>query len=215
MIKLTFEGQTLTEVHEAIRVAALEVSEVSINVAIDPKSKALASTPNEQGHSTDTTSEGKTSFDDVEYSGENTTRNLWILLTDGRVIAIKSGGALPVDEIREKNITKKEYLEIEEDEPERVAKGIGEVVEEKAKKKTVEKPKDDEDDSEEEETDSADDMAEAKKLIAEVKDIAGGKRFVKELLADYDVKRVSKIEDEDDLADFIADLEGFIEENED
>ena len=223
MIELTFKGSTLNEIHEAI------IKEAE---GLNGSPKVLANTSKEQAASTATTSEDKTTstdtktFDEVEYSGENTTRNLWILLTDGRVIEIKAGGALPVDEQREKNITKKLYNEIAEEEPERVVKSIAEVIDDEPKGKNKKKAKDvepeetddeGEDETENEEGDGDDDsdMDRAKELVAEAKEIAGGKAFVKELLEDYDVKRVTKIEDEDDLADFIEDVGEFIEENED
>ena len=228
MIELTFKGNTLSEIHEAI---IHEAEMLDGGPKVSPK--ASTSTDKGQAASTATTSEGKTTstgtetFDEIEYSGESTRRNLWILLTDGRVIAIKAGGALPVDEMREKNITKKEFEEIAEEEPERVVKNIAEVIDEKAKGKDKKKPKKeepkdepvedegDEGEGDEGDEDEDDDMNRAKKLVAEAKEFPGGKAFVKELLEDYDVKRVTKIVDEDDLADFIEDLEEYIEEQED
>lgn len=227
MIKVTFEGNTLQEVHEEIKNTA-----EGLNLG---SPKASTNTDKGQAASTATTSEDKTTstdtkaFDEIEYSGESTKRNLWILLTDGRVIAIKAGGAVPVDEMREKNITKKEFEEIAEEEPERVVKNIAEVIDEEAKgskkKDKKEEPKDEpvedegdegEGDEDEDEGDGdSDDMDRAKELVAEAKEFPGGKKFVKELLEDYDVKRVTKIDDEDDLADFIEDLEEYIEEQED
>lgn len=222
MIELTFKGNTLSEIHEAI---IHEAEMLDGGPKVSPK--ASKSTDKGQAASTATTSEDKTTstdtkaFDEIEYSGESTKRNLWILLTDGRVIAIKAGGAVPVDEMREKNITKKEFEEIAEDEPERVAKNIAEVIDEEAKgskkkdKKKEDEPIEDDEIAEDEGDGDSDDMDRAKELVAEAKEFPGGKKFVKELLEDYDVKRVTKIDDEDDLADFIEDLEEYIEEQED
>ena len=222
MIELTFKGNTLSEIHEAI---IHEAEMLDSSPKVSPK--ASKSTDKGQAASTATTSEDKTTstdtkaFDEIEYSGESTKRNLWILLTDGRVIAIKAGGAVPVDEMREKNITKKEFEEIAEDEPERVAKNIAEAIDEEAKgskkkdKKKEDEPIEDDEIAEDEGDGDSDDMDRAKELVAEAKEFPGGKKFVKDLLEDYDVKRVTKIDDEDDLADFIEDLEEYIEEQED
>ncbi|MHA4750785.1 hypothetical protein ACX0FG_15765, partial [Enterococcus faecium] len=77
--------------------------------------------------------DSESEYDGVIYGTASTTRNLWIMLTDGRVILIKSGGRLPADDQRAKNITKKEYEAIAEDEPERVALSIAEVIDEELK----------------------------------------------------------------------------------
>ena len=55
----------------------------------------------------------------------------------------------------------------------------------------------------------------AAELVKVAKKLDDGKKTVRDLLDDYDVKRVSKFDDVEEIEDFIADLKEFIEENED
>lgn len=248
--KLTIEGNTTAELVEKIKEAAA----LYAGTTPDPKAvatpiagptpdkspaKASQTTQKEPAVSTDTASE----FDGVKYSLNSTPRNIWILLNDGRVLFVPTGGRLPLDSERAKKITKAEYTQIAAEEPERVVKSISEVIDEQAK--TVSKKdepaeevdedeedeaveedlddlddeEDDEDDEEEEDEEDEDDLEslieKAAELVKVAKKLDDGKKTVRDLLDDYDVKRVSKFDDVEEIEDFIADLKEFIEENED
>lgn len=194
--------------------------------------KASQTTQKEPVVSTDTASE----FDGVKYSLNSTPRNIWILLNDGRVLFVPAGGRLPLDSERAKKITKAEYTQIAAEEPERVVKSISEVIDEQAKTvskkdepaeevdedeadEAVEEDLDDEDDEDDEDDDEEGDLEslieKAAELVKVAKKLDDGKKTVRDLLDDYDVKRVSKFDDVEEIEDFIADLKEFIEENED
>ena len=195
--------------------------------------KASQTTQKEPVVSTDTASE----FDGVKYSLNSTPRNIWILLNDGRVLFVPAGGRLPLDSERAKKITKAEYTQIAAEEPERVVKSISEVIDEQAKTvskkdepadedddedEAVEEDLDDEDDDEDEDDEDDDEegdleslIEKAAELVKVAKKLDDGKKTVRDLLDDYDVKRVSKFDDVEEIEDFISDLEEFIEENED
>ena len=237
-ISLTFTGETQGAINKAIE-------EYLKEQGFTPSAKPLASTQDVPEASTATTLEDKTTLnatgdnfehDGVVYGLENTKRNIWILLNDGRVIFIASGGRLPADEVRAKNITKKEFNEIAQEEPERVAANIGQEAAEpkkaddaddEATKELIadannpeeEETEDEgeeeteEEEEEEEETDDEDEIELAKNLVAEARKIEGGKDFVKELLEDYDARRVTRL-DPDDVADFVDELEDWIADNE-
>lgn len=247
--KLTIEGNTTAELIEKIKEAAAlyagttpdPKADVVVPITIDGNTigkspaKASQTTQKEPVVSTDTASE----FDGVKYSLNSTPRNIWILLNDGRVLFVPAGGRLPLDSERAKKITKAEYTQIAEEEPERVVKSISEVIDEQAK--TVSKKDepteevdedeedeavaedldedDDEDDDEEDEDDDEGDLEslieKAAELVKVAKKLDDGKKTVRDLLDDYDVKRVSKFDDVEEIEDFIADLKEFIEENED
>lgn len=238
--KLTIEGNTTAELVEKIKEAAAlyagttpdpkEVVDMIYGKKAD-KSTAKASQPTQKEPvvSTDTASE----FDGVKYSLNSTPRNIWILLNDGRVLFVPAGGRLPLDSERAKKITKAEYTQIAEEEPERVVKSISEVIDEQAK--TVSKKDepaeevdedeavgedlddddDDDEDDDEEEGDLESLIEKAAELVKVAKKLDDGKKTVRDLLDDYDVKRVSKFDDVEEIEDFISDLEEFIEENED
>nr|DAM27832.1 MAG TPA: hypothetical protein [Caudoviricetes sp.] len=245
--KLTIEGNTTAELIENIKAAAAlyagttpdPKAEVVVPITIDGNTigkspaKASQTTQKEPVVSTDTASE----FDGVKYSLNSTPRNIWILLNDGRVLFVPAGGRLPLDSERAKKITKAEYTQIAEEEPERVVKSISEVIDEQAKtvskkdepteevdegeedEAVAEDLDDDEDDDEEEDEDDEDDLEslieKAAELVKVAKKLDDGKKTVRDLLDDYDVKRVSKFDDVEEIEDFISDLEEFIEENED
>ena len=247
--KLTIEGNTTAELIENIKAAAAlyagttpdPKADVVKPIALHPfdgsKSTAKASqtTQKEPAVSTDTASE----FDGVKYSLNSTPRNIWILLNDGRVLFVPAGGRLPLDSERAKKITKAEYTQIAEEEPERVVKSISEVIDEQAKTvskkdepteevdedeedEAVEEDLDDDDDDDEEEEEDEDDeddleslIEKAAELVKVAKKLEDGKQTVRDLLDDYDVKRVSKFDDVEEIEDFISYLEEFIEENED
>lgn len=197
--------------------------------------KALQTTQKEPVVSTDTASE----FDGVKYSLNSTPRNIWILLNDGRVLFVPAGGRLPLDSERAKKITKAEYTQIAAEEPERVVKSISELIDEQAKtvskkdepaeevdedeEEAVEEDLDDEEDEEDEEDEDDEEdegdleslIEKAAELVKVAKKLDDGKKTVRDLLDDYDVKRVSKFDDVEEIEDFISDLEEFIEENED
>lgn len=247
--KLTIEGNTTAELIEKIKEAAAlyagttpdPKAEVVVPITIDGNTigkspaKASQTTQKEPVVSTDTASE----FDGVKYSLNSTPRNIWILLNDGRVLFVPAGGRLPLDSERAKKITKAEYTQIAEEEPERVVKSISEVIDEQAK--TVSKKDepaeevdedeeeeeeavaeddddddeddDDDDDDEEDEDDLESLIEKAAELVKVAKKLDDGKKTVRDLLDDYDVKRVSKFDDVEEIEDFIADLKEFIEEN--
>lgn len=246
--KLTIEGNTTAELIEKIKEAAAlyagttpdPKAEVVVPITIDGNTigkspaKASQTTQKEPVVSTDTASE----FDGVKYSLNSTPRNIWILLNDGRVLFVPAGGRLPLDSERAKKITKAEYTQIAEEEPERVVKSISEVIDEQAK--TVSKKdepteevdedeedeavaedldEDDDEDDDDEDEDDEDDLEslieKAAELVKVAKKLDDGKKTVRDLLDDYDVKRVSKFDDVEEIEDFIADLKEFIEENED
>lgn len=248
--KLTIEGNTTAELIENIKEAAAlyagttpdPKADVVKPIALHPfdgsKStvKASQTTQKEPVVSTDTASE----FDGVKYSLNSTPRNIWILLNDGRVLFVPAGGRLPLDSERAKKITKAEYTQIAEEEPERVVKSISEVIDEQAKTvskkdepaeevdedeedEAVEEDLDDEDEDEDEDDDEDEDeegdleslIKKAAELVKVAKKLDDGKKTVRDLLDDYDVKRVSKFDDVEEIEDFIADLKEFIEENED
>lgn len=236
--KLTIDGNTIEELIVNIKEAAA----LYAGTTPDPKAiatltagttpdkspaKASQTTQKEPVVSTDTASE----FDGVKYSLNSTPRNIWILLNDGRVLFVPAGGRLPLDSERAKKITKAEYTQIAEEEPERVVKSISEVIDEQAKNlskkdepaeevdedeedEAVEEDLDDEEDDEEEE-DLESLIEKAAELVKVAKKLDDGKKTVRDLLDDYDVKRVSKFDDVEEIEDFISDLEEFIEENED
>lgn len=240
--KLTIEGNTTVELIENIKEAAAlyagttpdPKADVVVPITIDGNkigkgtAKASQTTQKEPAASTDTASE----FDGVKYGMKNTQRNVWILLNDGRVLFVPAGGRLPLDSERAKNITKADYTQIAEEEPERVVKSISEEIE-KAAKETPKKDKptdetdefeedldEDEDDDDDEDDDEDEDDLEsliekAAELVKVAKKLEDGKQTVRDLLDDYDVKRVSKFDDVEEIEDFIADLKEFIEENED
>lgn len=247
--KLTIKGNTTVELIENIKEAAAlyagttpdPKADVVVPITIDGNTvakgtaKASQTTQKEPEVSTGSTSE----FDGVKYGLKSTQRNVWILLNDGRVLFVPAGGRLPLDSERAKNITKADYTQIAEEEPERVVKSISEEIE-KAAKETPKKDKptdetdefeedlgdeeddedDDEDDDEEDDDDDDDDDLEsliekAAELVKVAKKLEDGKQTVRDLLDDYDVKRVSKFDDVEEIEDFIADLKEFIEENED
>lgn len=247
--KLTIEGNTTAELIENIKEAAALYAGTTpdpkadvvkpIIVTVDgSKSPAKASqtTQKEPVVSTDTASE----FDGVKYSLNSTPRNIWILLNDGRVLFVPAGGRLPLDSERAKKITKAEYTQIAEEEPERVVKSISEVIDEQAKTvskkdepaeevdedeedEAVEEDLDDEEDEDDDDEDEDEDeegdleslIEKAAELVKVAKKLDDGKKTVRDLLDDYDVKRVSKFDDVEEIEDFISDLEEFIEENED
>lgn len=241
--KLTIEGNTTAELIENIKEAAAlyagTTPDPKADVVKPDKSPAKASQPTQKEPvvSTDTASE----FDGVKYSLNSTPRNIWILLNDGRVLFVPAGGRLPLDSERAKKITKAEYTQIAEEEPERVVKSISEVIDEQAKTvskkdepaeevdedeedEAVGEDLDGEEDDEDEEGDDEDDEEEgdlesliekAAELVKVAKKLDDGKKTVRDLLDDYDVKRVSKFDDVEEIEDFISDLEEFIEENED
>lgn len=245
--KLTIEGNTTAELIEKIKEAAAlyagttpdPKADVVVPITIDGNTigkspaKASQTTQKEPVVSTDTASE----FDGVKYSLNSTPRNIWILLNDGRVLFVPAGGRLPLDSERAKKITKAEYTQIAEEEPERVVKSISEVIDEQAKTvskkdepaeevdedeedEAVAEDLDDEDDDEDEDDEDEEGDLEsliekAAELVKVAKKLDDGKKTVRDLLDDYDVKRVSKFDDVEEIEDFIADLKEFIEENED
>lgn len=242
--KLTIEGNTTAELVEKIKEAAALYAGTTpdpkadvvkpITITVDGSKstvKASQTTQKEPVVSTDTASE----FDGVKYSLNSTPRNIWILLNDGRVLFVPAGGRLPLDSERAKKITKAEYTQIAEEEPERVVKSISEVIDEQAKTvskkdepaeevdedeedEAVEEDLDDEDDEDEDDDEEGDLeslIEKAAELVKVAKKLDDGKKTVRDLLDDYDVKRVSKFDDVEEIEDFISDLEEFIEENED
>lgn len=252
--KLTIEGNTTAELIENIKAAAAlyagttpdPKAEVVVPITINGNEvvkgtvKASQTTQKEPVVSTDTASE----FDGVKYSLNSTPRNIWILLNDGRVLFVPAGGRLPLDSERAKKITKAEYTQIAEEEPERVVKSISEVIDEQAKTvskkdepteevdedeedeavaEDLDEDDDDEDDEDDEEDEEDEDeegdleslIEKAAELVKVAKKLDDGKKTVRDLLDDYDVKRVSKFDDVEEIEDFISDLEEFIEENED
>lgn len=149
--------------------------------------------------------EGVKLFDGVPYGHDNATRNTWILLKDGRVVEIKAGGRLPLEAVREKNITKKDYSQI--DDSLKVRNIVEEINETPAKEPEEAKEEEVEDGKEDNDL-----MDQAKELYDAIKEL--DKKSAKELLEDFEVKRVSKLLEED-LEDFIEDAKEILDELDD
>lgn len=236
--KLTIDGNTMEELVANIQKAAAFYADPKseINIELDAKkvakevAKVSQTTQKEPEVSTDSTSV----FDGVKYGLKNTSRNIWILLNDGRVLFVPAGGRLPLDSERAKNITKGEYTTIAEEEPERVVKSISEVIDEQAK--TVSKkdepeevdedvedvedePEDDEEDEDDEDDEDEDDDEEfdeamfkkLKKATRELKKIKGGKKQLKEILEDYDIESITDIEDNDMLEEILEEVQDVLD----
>lgn len=232
--KLTIDGNSMEELVVNIQKAAAFYADPKSEIIIEQDSKTVAkevakvsqTTQKEPEVSTDSTSV----FDGVKYGLKNTSRNIWILLNDGRVLFVPAGGRLPLDSERAKNITKGEYTTIAEEEPERVVKSISEVIDEQAK--TVSKKDepeevdedvedvedepedededDDEDDEDEEEFDEAM-FKKLKKATRELKKIKGGKKQLKEILEDYDIESITDIEDNDMLEEILEEVQDVLD----
>ena len=235
--KLTIDGNTMEELVASIQKAAAFYADPKSEIIIEQDSKTVAkevakvsqTTQKEPEVSTDSTSV----FDGVKYGLKNTSRNIWILLNDGRVLFVPAGGRLPLDSERAKNITKGEYTTIAEEEPERVVKSISEVIDEQAK--TVSKkdepeeddedvedvedePEEDDDDDEDDEDDDEDEeefdeavFKKLKKATRELKKIKGGKKQLKEILEDYDIESITDIEDNDMLEEILEEVQDVLD----
>jgi len=242
-IKLTVEAETIKGLGEQLQEAANQFSQTgTIKLAdymtaqstvksneVDPKHTA----PTQETTSKDMVPTTGLIADDVLYSGKSTKRNAWLLLTDGRVIYVAAGGHLPDESVIEKRLTKTAFNELVANGTEQVT-NIADSEEVKHIKPTNEVEEDEEDEDEEEEEDEEDEeedededeedeeeededetytLDEVNKLVAHAKKIDGGKKAIKELLAEYDVKVASKLDD-DDLQEFADEVVEFIEENE-
>lgn len=176
-------------------------------------------------------------FDGVRYGTKTIKRNTWLDLKDGRVLFVKAGGRMPEESEIEARLTKTQF-DAKLEEGTDVALTIAEVVEswkeddvpnanEEADNAEEEAADDDsvdeenEDEDEEDETDEEEEdeeelytVEEVKDLIKSAKEIKGGKKFVKELLEEYDVRNVKNL-DEDELQDVADEIDEWLEENED
>lgn len=221
----------------ANKIAAASVADavVSKQAAADEKAEQAAKLAAEHKKANANLKDGSTTdtFDGVIYGTKTTARNAWLDLKDGRVLAVKAGGRMPLESEIEKRITKKEYDAALEDGTD-VALTITEVVKdwsedgvENANEQTEDSKldkdeeeedavADEEDETEEDgEEDSDEDytLEEVKDLAKDVKEIDGGKDFIKELNEEYDVKRIAQL-DEEELQEYADELVDFLDENE-
>lgn len=194
------------------------------------KLKAEHKKANDNVKSGETTNE----FDGVLYGTKTIKRNTWLDLKDGRVLFVKAGGRMPEESEIEARLTKTQF-DAKLEEGTDVALTIAEVVEswkeddvpnanEEADDAEVEadETEDAESDEEDEETEDEEEeddedlytVEEVKDLIKSAKEIKGGKKFVKELLEEYDVRNVKNL-DEDELQDVADEIDEWLEENED
>lgn len=174
-------------------------------------------------------------FDGVRYGTKTIKRNTWLDLKDGRVLFVKAGGRMPEESEIEARLTKTQF-DAKLEEGTDVALTIAEVVEswteddvpnaneeaddaEVEADETEDAESDEEDEETEDEEEEEDDedlytVEEVKDLIKSAKEIKGGKKFVKELLEEYDVRNVKNL-DEDELQDVADEIDEWLEENED
>lgn len=226
----------------ANKTAAASVADavVSKQAAADEKAEQAAKLKAEHKQANANLKDGSTTdtFDGVIYGTKSTARNAWLDLKDGRVLAVKAGGRMPLESEIEKRITKKEFDAALEDGTD-VALTIAEVVKDwseddvepankPSKKSPVAADESEEDEeengaedsgTEDDETDGEEDgdedytLDEVKDLAKEVKAIDGGKDFIKELNEEYDVKRIAQL-DEEELQEYADELVDFLDENE-
>lgn len=196
------------------------------------KLKAEHKKANDNVKSGETTNE----FDGVLYGTKTIKRNTWLDLKDGRVLFVKAGGRMPEESEIEARLTKTQF-DAKLEEGTDVALTIAEVVEswteddvpnaneeaddaevEADETEDAESDEEDEETEDEEEDDDEDEdlytVEEVKDLIKSAKEIKGGKKFVKELLEEYDVRNVKNL-DEDELQDVADEIDEWLEENED
>lgn len=213
MIEIKVVGKNVDEVVENLKALIEGFGSVPVEPSLSSLDGPVEPTPGEVVNITDEYEgvEGVKLFDGVPYGFDNATRNTWILLKDGRVVEIKAGGRLPLEAVREKNITKKDYGQIDDS---LKVRNIVEVINDTPAKEPEEAKKEEVENFPEPEKEPVDNdlMNQAKELYDEIKEL--DKKSAKQLLEDYEAKRVSKLLEED-LEDFIEDAKEILDELDD
>ena len=216
-IKLSIEGTTVKDIEaQAIEFFGLNGNVASQGKTVEaPKKQASTEKTSQKATGEASTKSDKKSKKVAKL--EVASRNMWIELETGEIVAIKKGEEIPAN--RKKNSTKSLFdayiasLEDEDDEDEDEDEDDDDDSDDDDEDEDDDDDSDDDDEDDDDEDDDdddddEDDDDEPEHSIADLKKIAKklDKGTVKEVLSNYGVKNIKDVET-DDIDDVFEDLE--------